>query len=82
MEGGLPVAPRNAPRCNLKGHGVFKGAGWRMEGRRRGCKGGDGDGLVGQCGTRWVEGSGCGLYGVEVVQSMMWLEVGSAVLAR
>ena len=39
MEVGLPVAPRDAPRCNLWGHGVFKGAWWRMEGWRGGRKG-------------------------------------------
>ena len=39
MEVGLPVAPRDAPRCNLWGHGVFKGAWRRMEGWRGGRKG-------------------------------------------
>ena len=36
MEGVLPVAPKNAPRCNLEGYGFFKGASWRKEGRRGG----------------------------------------------
>ena len=31
-----PVTPEDAPRCNLVGHGVFKGAEGRMEGFRRG----------------------------------------------
>ncbi len=38
MEVGLPVAPRDAPRCDLWGHGVFKGAWWRMEWLRGGRK--------------------------------------------
>ena len=38
MEVGFPVAPRDAPRCNLWGHGVFKGAWWRMDGRQGGRK--------------------------------------------
>ena len=32
----LPITPEDAPRCNLVGHGVFKGAEGRMEGFLRG----------------------------------------------
>lgn len=31
MEGLLPVAPKDAPRCNLEGYGLFKDARWRTE---------------------------------------------------
>lgn len=31
MEGRLPLAPGDTPRCNLKGHGLFKGAVGRTE---------------------------------------------------
>ena len=40
MEGVLPVALGNTPRCNLEGHGVFKGAGGGWKGDEVGAKGG------------------------------------------
>ncbi len=37
MEVCLPLAPRDAPRCNLEGYGLFKGAGGRVGGSRKAC---------------------------------------------